>query len=37
MKRLTFVFFALTLCLAVASCGKEYDDTELTSIEEDLA
>lgn len=29
MKRLTFVFFALTLCLAVASCGKEYDDTEL--------
>ena len=29
MKRLIFVFFALTLCLAVASCGKEYDDTEL--------
>lgn len=29
MKRLTFVFFALTLCLAVASCNKEYDDTEL--------
>ncbi len=29
MKRLTFVFFALTLCLAVASCNKEYDDTVL--------
>lgn len=29
MKNLIYVFFALTLGLAVASCGKEYDDTEL--------
>lgn len=29
MKKLIYVFFALTLGLAVASCAKEYDDTEL--------
>ena len=29
MKKLFYVFFALTLALAVASCAKEYDDTEL--------
>ena len=29
MKKLIYVFFALTLGLAVASCGKEYDDTAL--------
>ena len=29
MKKLFYVFFALTLGLAAASCAKEYDDTEL--------
>ena len=37
MKKLLYVFFALMLGLAVASCGKEYDDTALQGKVDDLS